>query len=69
MHTEVYEEIKKLYGDEIVGYPTYLVVNPQTGQVIKKWSIDIDQMSLEGIEEAFEKPAKEYSETMKQKTA
>jgi len=69
LHTEVYEEIKKVYGDQIMGYPTYLVVNPQTSQVIKKWSIDIDQMSLEGIEKAFEGLAKEYSESIGQKSA
>ena len=50
VHTKAYERVKQLYGDAIVGYPTYLIIDPKTGAIIKKWSIDIDQLSLEGIE-------------------
>ncbi len=55
IQVESYEEIKKLYGHEIIGFPTYLVVDPQNQVVLKKWSIDIDDMSLEGIAQEFEK--------------
>lgn len=60
IHTKTYEEIKKLYGDYIIGYPTYLMVDPQSEKVLKKWSIDIDQLSLEGVEQAFEALAESY---------
>ena len=44
-----YEKIKAHYGTYIEGFPTYLVVDPSTDKVLKKWSIDIDQLSLEGL--------------------
>ena len=40
--TRVYDEIKKRYKDHIVGFPTYLIVDPTTETVIKKWNVDID---------------------------
>lgn len=49
--TQAYEEVKEHYKKYIVGFPTYLVVDPTTNTVLKKWTIDIDQMTLEGIEQ------------------
>ncbi len=63
VHTKTYEELKRRYVNAIVGYPTYLVVDPQTERIIKKWTIDIDQLSLEGVEQAFEKLAQEYTQS------
>lgn len=49
VHTNAYEKVKMLYSTFIEGFPTYLVVDPKTNTVIKKWSVDIDQLSLEGL--------------------
>ncbi len=59
--TQAYEEVKKQYRNSIVGFPTYLVVDPKTETVIKKWTIDIDQLTLEGIEQEFRKLAQSYN--------
>ena len=55
IHTQAYEKIKTLYGKYIEGFPTYLIVDPTTGQVLKKWSVEIDQLSLEGIADELDK--------------
>lgn len=52
-----YEQVKQLYGEHIVGYPTYLIVDPSTHNVIKKWSIEIDLLSLDALEEEFKRLA------------
>ncbi len=59
--TKAYDDVKKKYKDHIVGFPTYLVVDPKTETVIKQWTIDIDQLSLEGIEQEFRKLADSYN--------
>lgn len=66
IQVESYDEIKKLYGHEIIGFPTYLVVDPHNQVVLKKWSIDIDEMSLEGIAQEFEKLAATYTSPVAQ---
>lgn len=60
IQVESYEEVKKQFPKEIVGYPTYLVVDPEDMRLVKKWTIDIDQMSLEGIEQELRKLAESY---------
>ncbi len=52
--TKSYEQIKALHGSYIEGFPTYLVVDPRTNTVLKKWSIDIDDLSIEGLDLALE---------------
>ena len=47
--TKSYEQIKALHGSYIEGFPTYLIVDPRTNTVLKKWSIDIDDLSIEGL--------------------
>ena len=47
--TQAYEQVKAIHGSHIEGFPTYLVVDPQTNTVLKKWSIDIDDLSIEGL--------------------
>ncbi len=59
--TKAYNEVKKQYKKYIVGFPTYLVVDPKTEEVVKKWTIDIDQLSLEGIEQELRKLAESYT--------
>ncbi len=61
IQVESYEQIKKLYGHEIIGFPTYLLVDPQNEIVLKKWSVEIDELSLEGVAEAFEKVIQEHA--------
>ncbi len=55
VHTDAYAQVKKRYGFYISGFPTYLIVNPDTGAVIKKWSVEINQLSLDGIVNELEK--------------
>ena len=51
VHTQAYEKVKELYGRSIEGFPTYLVVNPANNQIIKKWTSDIDQVSIASLVE------------------
>jgi len=49
IHKESYEALKKGYGMYIEGYPTYLVIDPKSNTVVKKWSIELDQLSIDAI--------------------
>jgi thiol:disulfide interchange protein DsbD len=61
VHTEEYELIKKRYGSDIIGYPTYLLVDPQNEKVLKKWSVELDELSLQGVADMFQKAVKEHA--------
>ncbi len=52
--TKAYDQVKAPHGSYIEGFPTYLVVDPQTNTILKKWSIDIDDLSIEGLVLALE---------------
>lgn len=69
IQVESYEQIKKLYGKDIMGYPTYLLVDPVKESVIKKWSIDIDELSLDGVAEAFDALIKQHSPKLQANSA
>jgi len=56
----VYEEVKALFGTYILGYPTYLIIDPTTQKVVKKWSVELDDMTLQAIEETFKKEVAMY---------
>jgi thiol:disulfide interchange protein len=58
VHTAAYEKVKSLYGIYISGFPTYLIVNPATGAVLKKWSVEIDQLSIDGLIQELKNLAK-----------
>jgi thiol:disulfide interchange protein len=55
VHITSFEAIKKPYGHFIAGFPTFLIVDPATNQVIKKWDIDLDELSIEAIVQELEK--------------
>ncbi len=55
VHTDAYEKIKAVANKLIEGFPTYLIVDPVTQQVLKKWSVEIDELSIDGIVDEFEK--------------
>lgn len=55
VHTTSYERLKSIYGKYIEGYPTYLVVDPKTDTVLKKWSVEIEDLSMAGIVDELEK--------------
>ncbi len=57
IQTVAYDQIKSLYGSSIEGFPTYLVINPYTEKVIKKWSTEIDELSIDGIVQELAKVA------------
>ncbi len=55
VHTAAYEKVKAKYSSFIHGFPTYLIIDPTSEEVLKKWSVEIDSLSLEGIIDEFEK--------------
>lgn len=52
---DAFQKAKELFGSYIKGFPTYLVVNGQTKEVIKKWNDDLAQLSIDQIVEQLEK--------------
>ncbi len=57
VHTTDYEEVKKLYGSSIAGFPTYLIVDPTSNQVIKKWGVEIEELGIEKLVQELDKLA------------
>lgn len=45
--TNSYEQIKQKYGKDITGFPTYLIVDQSSGEVIKKWGSNLEDISIE----------------------
>ena len=54
VQTAAYEKVKSHYNGYIEGFPTYLIVDPVTNKVLKKWSIEIDDLSIDGIIDELE---------------
>ncbi|MBA3752507.1 thioredoxin family protein, partial [Candidatus Dependentiae bacterium] len=61
VHTTSYEALKADYGSFIQGFPTFLIVDPTTKEVIKKWSVEINQLSLVQIQAELQALARTYS--------
>lgn len=49
VHEEDYNKIKKLFGQYITGFPTYLIIDPANLKVIKSWSVEIADLSINEI--------------------
>lgn len=45
--TNSYEQIKQKYGKDITGFPTYLIVDQNSGEIIKKWGSNLEDISIE----------------------
>lgn len=58
VHTATYEELKKIYGTAIAGFPTYLISEPTNNQVIKKWGVEIEELGIEKLVQELEEFAK-----------
>lgn len=48
VHKDAYAKVAAHYKDLIKGYPTYIVVG-KNGEVLKTWSIDIDELSIDAL--------------------
>lgn len=48
VHTAEYEKVLQKYREHIKGFPTYVVIDTK-GTVIKTWSIDIDELSIDAL--------------------
>ena len=48
VHKDGYAKVAAHYKDLIKGYPTYIVVG-KNGEVLKTWSIDIDELSIDAL--------------------
>ena len=59
-----YNLIKGVYGSSIAGFPTYLVVDPSTQKVLKKWSIDLEELSIAGIADALKQIRQQPENTL-----
>ena len=57
INIDSYEKVKKLYGEQILGFPTFLIIDPKTTTVIKKWSVEINLLSLDAINDELRKIA------------
>ncbi|MBA3954500.1 thioredoxin family protein [Candidatus Dependentiae bacterium] len=55
---KAYSEIKKAYGTSIKGFPTLLIVNPKTNQIVKQWSIELQDLSIPEIVKQLESYSK-----------
>ncbi len=44
-----FDILKENYKSEIKGFPTFLIINPKNNLVIKKWTEDIDDLTIEDI--------------------
>jgi thiol:disulfide interchange protein len=60
VHIQSYEQVKLLFGAYIDGFPTYLLIDPTSQKVVKKWSVELDELSLNAISDLFKKAAEEY---------
>jgi thioredoxin:protein disulfide reductase len=50
-HEKAYEEVKALFGPYIqkTGFPTFLIVNPATNEILKHWGADINELTIQAI--------------------
>lgn len=60
IHTESYKALRSAYPTSIEGFPTYLVIDPLTGKIIKDWSIEIEELGAEGTSKALNKLVDTY---------
>ncbi|MBA2307702.1 thioredoxin family protein [Candidatus Dependentiae bacterium] len=49
IHTDSYKQLRSAYSSSIEGFPTYLVINPDTGKILKDWSVDIEELGINGL--------------------
>lgn len=47
--TTQFEDLKKSYGKQIAGFPTYLIIDTATNTVTKKWGVEIEDLSIDGL--------------------
>lgn len=56
VHKDAYAKILTHYKELIKGFPTYIVVNSK-GEVLKTWSVEIDELSIDALVDELQKYA------------
>lgn len=68
IHVDSYKMLRAAYTPYIEGFPTYLVINPNTGKVIQKWSVEIDQKGIPAFKAELDALAHAHSSSRLEKS-